>query len=488
MEGAEILHIRETEWETLVKIRKTHRSVALLSGAAALALILSACGGANDLNGGGGGGGGGSTTEETDAGGDTGGGTAEGCEAFEQYGTFSGGTVTILSSIRDQEAADLQATFDKFQECTGLTVTHNGIGEFENQVVVQAEGGNAPDLAIFPQPGLLARMVNDGHIVAAPAAVEEKTDSGWQPSWKEYGTVDGVFYAAPMLASVKSFVWYSPTAFAENGYEIPNTLDEMMELTAQIAADHNADGARPWCAGIESGGATGWPATDWLEDYVMRIAGVDVYDGWVTNEVPFNDPQILDSLNAVGEILLNDEYVNGGFGDARSIATTSFNDGGLPILTGECFMYRMASFYEAQVPEGTDVGPEGEFFAFPLPGETAGEIPLLVAGEFVGAFNEKPETQAVQAFMASPEFANTRVELGGVTSANMEVDPSLASSPLLQLAIELLGDDSNVVRFDGSDMMPSEVGAGSFWSGMTAWIDQSRTSEQVLDDIQNSWP
>lgn len=483
-ERGDSVRFRTTEMETLVNIRKSQKSVAALAGAAALALILSACGGSNDLGGGTGGGGGESTSDPDDGGGSA----AEGCEEYEEYGSIEGASVTLLSSIREQEAADLQATFDKFTECTGIQVVHNGIGEFENQVVLQAEGGNAPDLAIFPQPGLLTRMVDDGHVVPAPDAVEAKVDSGWHESWKAYGTVGDEFYAAPMLASVKSFVWYSPKAFAENGYEIPKTLDEMMDLTAQIAADHNESGARPWCAGIGSGDATGWPATDWLEDYVMRIAGVDVYDGWVTNDVPFNDPQILESLEAVGEILLNDEYVNGGFGDARSIATTTFNDGGLPILSGECFMYRMASFYEAQVPEGTDVSPEGDFFAFGLPGVDEGEIPLLVAGEFVGAFNDKPETQAVQAYMASDTFANIRVGLGGVTSANMGVDPNLASSPLLELAIELLGDQENVVRFDGSDMMPSAVGAGSFWTGMTAWIDQTRTSEQVLDDIQASWP
>lgn len=415
-------------------------------------------------------------------------GSAEGCEEYEEYGTFDGGSVTILSSIREKEAADLQSTFDKFTECTGLQVVHNGIGEFENQVVLQAEGGNAPDLAIFPQPGLLERMVLDGHLVPAPAAVEAKTDEGWDPAWKEYGTVDGTFYGAPNYASVKSFVWYSPKAFAENGYEIPETLDEMMALTQQIADEHNEGGARPWCAGIGSGDATGWPATDWLEDYMLRFGGVEVYDQWVNHEIPFNDPIVAEALDAAGEILRNDDYVNGGFGDARSIATTTFNDGGLPILDGNCFMYRMASFYEAQVPEGTEVSPDGDFFAFPLPGKEPGEVPLLVAGEFVGAFNDKAETQAVQDFMASSTYGNIRVSLGGVSSANKGVDPANASSDVLRTAMELLLDTSNEVRFDGSDMMPSQVGAGSFWTGMTAWIDQTKTTQEVLDDIEASWP
>ncbi|MPV36058.1 ABC transporter substrate-binding protein [Georgenia subflava] len=454
------------------------RTVASLAGAAALALTLAACGGADDLGGGGGGGG---------DGGDDATGASEDCAAFEEYGSFDGESVSLFSSIRETEADQLQDTFAQFTECTGIEVVHNGSGEFEQQLVVQAEGGNAPDLAIIPQPGLLTRMVNDGHVKPATEAVEANVDEGWTEEWKTYGTVDGEFYAAPLMASVKSFVWYSPSLFEENGYEVPATWDALMELTETIAADHGSDTVKPWCAGIESGGATGWPATDFIEDMVLRSAGPDVYDQWVAHEIPFNDPQIVEAVDMAGAILKNDEYVNGGFGDSRTIATTSFNDGGLPILDGECFMYRMASFYEAQWPEGTDVSPEGDVFAFYLPGTTEDESPLLTAGEFVARFNDGEAIEAVQAFMSSAEWANTRVEIGGVTSANKGVDPELASSDVLRLAIDLLQDESTVARFDGSDMMPSAVGAGSFWSGMVSWIDGADT-QTVLDEIEASWP
>ncbi len=457
------------------------RFAGVAAVAAAAALTLSACSGGGDLGGG-----------TTDGGGtESGGGeaAAEGCEEYEQYGKFEGATVGVFSSIRDVEADALQATFDKFTECTGITVQHNGVGEFEQQLVVQVEGNNAPDIAIIPQPGLLARMVATGNVQPADEATTAKVDEGWSPEWKSYGTVDGTFYAAPMLSSVKSFVWYSPTAFEEGGYEIPTTLDEMMALTEKIAADTAGDGAtRPWCAGIESGGATGWPATDWIEDFVLRIAGPDVYDKWVTNEVPFNAPEILESANGVGDYLLNNDFVNGGIGDSRSIATTSFNDGGLPILDNQCYMYRMASFYEAQWPEGTTVAPDGDVFAFYLPAETVEEHPLLVAGEFVARFADTPEAAAVQDFMASGTFANIRVGLGGVTSANKLVDPALASSDILRLAIELLQDPNSVARFDGSDLMPSEVGAGSFWTGTTQWINGEIDTETMLTNIQDSWP
>lgn len=455
----------------------TRKSTGAAAVAAATALILAACGGGGSING------------DDESGSGESGDTSADCSAFEDYGSHPGTTVTLFSSIRDQEADQLQQTFDKFTECTGITVQHNGVGEFEQQIVVQVEGNNAPDLAIFPQPGLLKRMVGTGKVFAAPEAVESNVDEGWSSDWKDYGTVDGTFYAAPLMASVKSFVWYSPGAFSEKGYEVPETWDDLMTLTQQIADDtQDESGTKPWCAGIESGGATGWPATDWVEDLVLRSAGADDYDKWVSHEIPFNDPAIVTATDLVGDILLNDDYVNGGIGDSRSIATTSFNDGGLPILDNTCYMYRMASFYEAQWPEGTDVSPDGDVFAFYLPGMTADEKPLLTAGEFVGAFSDRPEVQAVQEYMSSGLWANTRVEIGGVTSANKAVDASKASSDVLRLAIELLQDPDATARFDGSDLMPSEVGAGSFWTGMTQWINGEKDTETVLTDIENSWP
>ncbi len=459
-----------------MRIRKQRRAGTLVAGAASLGLLLAACGGADDLGGGGGGGGGGDDTA-----------TEADCAAFEEYGTHEGESVTLFTSIREVEADQMQDSFEEFTECTGIEVVHNGSGEFEQQLVVQAEGGNAPDLAAIPQPGLLARMVRDGHVLPATDAVEANVDEGWTEDWKTYGTVDGDFYAAPMLSSVKSFVWYPPAAFEENGYEVPETWDDLMALTEQIATDQGSDTVKPWCAGIESAGATGWPATDWIEDLVLRVGGGDVYDQWVAHEIPFNDPQIVEAVDMAGAILKDENFVNGGIGDSRSIATTSFNDGGLPILEGNCFLHRQASFYEAQWPEGTDVSPEGDVFAFPLPGTTAEETPLLVGGEFVAAFNDREATQMVQQFMSSGEWANTRVEIGGVTSAHLEVDPELATSDVLRQAIELFQDESAVVRFDGSDLMPSEVGAGAFWTGMVDWINGSET-QPVLDGIEAAWP
>ena len=236
------------------------------------------------------------------------------CAAYKDYQGHEGTTVSMYTSIRDVEADQYVASFKPFESCTGIKIVYEGSGEFEAQLNVKVAGGNAPDIAFLPQPGLLQRFVKLGKLKLAPKAAEDNVDANWSKAWKGYGSVDGKFYAAPMSANVKSFVWYSPKQFKAKGYTVPTTYDQMIALSDKIAAT----GQKPWCAGVESGVATGWTATDWMEDLMLRTAGPDVYDQWVTHKIPFNDPQVVLAADKVAGILKNNKYVNGGFGDYRS--------------------------------------------------------------------------------------------------------------------------------------------------------------------------
>jgi alpha-glucoside transport system substrate-binding protein len=428
-----------------------------------------------------------------DDGGGSAGGTAPGdgkpeCKGMTEWGDLSGDEVTVYTSIVAPEDQPHIDSWKLFEDCTGADVKYEGSKEFEAQLVVRVKSGNPPDIAYVPQPGLLNTLVTDtGKVVEAPDSVAKNVDEFFGEDWKNYGTVDGKFYAAPLGANVKSFVWYSPKMFSDNGWEIPETWDDMLALSDQIAAT----GIKPWCAGIESGEATGWPATDWLEDAVLRDAGADVYDQWVSHEIPFNDPAIAEALDRVGGILKNEKYVNGGIGDVKSIATTAFQEGGLPILDGECALHRQASFYAANWPSGTDVSENGDVFAFYLPttNEDNGK-PVLGGGEFVAAFSDDPAVQAFQTYLSSDTWANEKAKAtpnGGWVSANTGLDINNLVSPIDQLSAQTLQDPEAVFRFDGSDQMPGAVGAGSFWKEMTAWITGQSTQDS-LDKIEDSWP
>ena len=457
-----------------MRSRNTRRGFAASALVVTAALALAGCGGGGDDN-------------KSAGGTSPGEGKAE-CAGLTQFGDLTGKKVHVYTSIVAPEDKSQKDSYKLFTTCTGANVEYEGSKEFEAQLVVRVKSGNAPDIAYVPQPGLLQTLVKDtGKVVEAPDTVAANVDKWFGEDWKGYGTVDGKFYAAPLGANVKSFVWYSPKMFQKNNWTVPTTWDDMMKLSDTIAAT----GIKPWCAGIGSGDATGWPLTDWLEDAILRDQGPDFYDQWVNHDVAFNDAKVASSLDRVGDILKNPKYVNGGYGDVKSIATTTFQDGGLPILKGQCAMHRQASFYAANWPEGTDVSENGDAFAFYLPPtNTDGTKPVLGGGEFVAAFSDRPEVQAFQTYLSSDTWANEKAKntpAGGWVSANKGLDVNNLVSPIDQLSAKTLQDPEAVFRFDGSDQMPGEVGAGTFWKEMTAWITGTSTKE-ALDKIEASWP
>lgn len=411
------------------------------------------------------------------------------CAAYSQFTGLEGTEVSIYTSIIDPEATLFQQSYADFEECTGVTITWDGSKEFEAQLPVRVEGGNAPDLAIFPQPGLLKAMVETGKMVAAPAAVNANVDQYYGADWKSYGTVDGTFYAAPLGANVKSFVWFNPSVFAANGWTIPTTWEELLTLSDTIA---NGDsGVQPWCVGFGSGDATGWVGTDWMEDLMLRVNDADTYDAWVSHEIPFNDPKVLAVINEAEKIIKNPDYV----GDVKSIATTTFQEGGAGLVDGTCAMHRQASFIGgilaadngAAIVAPDDTSMANGISVFYFPGVTADQKPALGGGEFVGAFSDRPEVQAVQLLFTTPEWNNAKAALGGWFSANSGLDEANVADPVNKAAVQIL-KNATTFRFDGSDAMPAAVGAGSFWKEMTAWVAEGKSNQAVLDAIEASWP
>lgn len=446
------------------------RRVIALSGVLGASLALAACGGGTTASGTGG-----SGTSSSNA----------DCAVYKQYGDLKGKKVSVYSSIVTPEDTALINSYKPFEQCTGAKVTYEGDKSFETQVLVRAKAGNPPDIADVPQPGLLKQLVSTGTAKLAPPEVGANVDKFWSKDWKGYGTVDGKFYAAPAGANVKSFVWYSPKSFKDAGYTVPTTLAELKTLSDKMVAAKK----KPWCAGISSGEATGWPVTDWMEDMMLRLSGPETYDKWVNHQIPFNGPESTAALDKVGEYLKNPAYVNGGFGDVKSIASTTFQEAGLPILDGTCEMHRQASFYAANWPEGTKVAQDGDVFAFYLPGVDATSKPVLGAGDFYVAFADRPEVKAFQTYLSTDTYANIKVSTtpGGWVSANKGMDATKLKSPIDQLAAKLLQDPATVFRFDGSDQMPAAIGSNAFWKQATAWIT-GQSTKATVDNIETAWP
>lgn len=407
----------------------------------------------------------------------------------DSTGDAAGNVVTVYGTIADTEAKLLEESWADWEKANDIDIKYESSKEFEAQIAVRAQGGNAPDIAIFPQPGLMADMAKRGYLKPAPDAVKKNVEEGWTADWANYATVDGTLYGAPLMASVKGWIWYSPSFFAEHGYQIPTDWQGLLDLTAKIQAD---TGNPPWCIGFGSDAATGWPGTDWIEDLVLRQSGPDVYDQWVANEVPFTDPKIASAFDEFGKVALNSSYVNAGFGGIDTIVTTPFGDPATALVNGQCALHHQASFYDGFITDaGGTVAEDGDIWAFLMPpfssgGSSDGAV-VTGGGEIVAAFNDSEATQKVQEYLSSGDWANSRVKLGGVISANKGLDPANASSNILKEAIRILQADDTTFRFDASDLMPSAVGAGTFWKGMVDWVNGTDTAT-VLSQIEAGWP
>ncbi|MEL5991582.1 ABC transporter substrate-binding protein [Microbacterium phosphatis] len=396
-------------------------------------------------------------------------------------------TVTVYGTIVNAEQELLEESWADWEEENGIDIQYEGSQEFEAQIAVRAQGGNPPDLAIFPQPGLLADMAGRGYLLEAPEGVVKNLRDNWAEDWEGYASVGDKIYGAPLMANVKGWVWYQPSLFKENGWEVPTSWQGLLDLTAEM---QSTLGTQPWCAGFGSDAATGWPGTDWIEDIVLRQSGPDVYDQWVAGDVPFTDPQIQSAFDEAAKVLLNPDYVNAGFGDVASIGTVPFGDVANALVSGDCALSHQASFLDGFIVDaGGEVGPDADVWAFMLPpvDENAEGSVVTGGGEIVGAFSDDEAVVKVQEYLSSPEWANSRVSLGGVISANKGLDPENAQSPILQEAIKVLQDEGTTFRFDASDLMPSAVGTGSFFQGMRDWVNGSPTPE-VLEQIQSAWP
>ena len=409
-------------------------------------------------------------------------------ELKKDFPNISGKTVSIYAGITGEEGTQLTNSWKDFTECTGVKVTYTSDKNFEQQIVQQAVAGNAANIAFVPQPGLVQQLVATGKVQEAPAQAAANVDKYWDKGWKTYGTVNGKFYAAPLGANVKSLVWYSPKMFKAKGYEVPTTWEDMIKLSDKIAAD--PDGIKPWCAGIESGAATGWTATDWLEEIVLRQAGPDVYDQWVAHTVKFSDPPIAAALKTAGSIWKNPKYVNAGIGDVSSIVKTAFADGGLPIQSSKCYMHQQASFYATNFKGTPKFGPDGDLYAFYEPAYADAKFgkPVEVGGEFVTAFSNNPEVQAFQTYLTTAHWANNQSKVSkSRISANKGLDIKNVADPINKLSVSILQDPKAVSRFDASDLMPAAVGSGAEWQQLTSWV-AGQDDAATLAAIDGAWP
>ena len=359
----------------------------------------------------------------------------------------------MFGTLSDADVDDVVAGMAAFERDTGIDVRYVGSSSFESDLLERLRRGDPPDLVMLPQPGLLDTLVEDGF--ALPAIdTRAAGEGGVDAALTDLLTVDGMRYGAWYELTVKSLVWYSPSAFAELGLEVPDTWDELDRMTRELAVA----GRTPWCIGIRADGATGWVATDWVEDLVLRFAGPDVYDGWVDHEVPFTDPAIVDAIERFGAIALQPDQVAGG---NRAAVELTVEDAARELLDSprSCLLHRQASFLPRYLDRDVEISPDGDLWAFPLPAADGGEAPLVVGGTVVVRFSDDADVVRLATYLTTTEAASQRAGIGGFVSSDERVPLDRYREPLDRWLAQLVRE-ADVVRFDASDLMPPQGGAG----------------------------
>jgi alpha-glucoside transport system substrate-binding protein len=404
------------------------------------------------------------------------------------HADLKGETLTIFGPWRGEDEALFTSVLNYFTEATGVNAKYSSSENYEQQIVIDTQAGSPPNVAILPQPGLLANLASKGYLtpLGDDLANWVKTNYGAGDSWVGYGTYKGkdgkdAFYAFPYKADLKSLVWYVPENFEEAGYKVPTTMEDLIKLSDQIVKD----GGTPWCIGLGSGGATGWPATDWVEDLMLRLNTPEDYDHWVDNSLKFNDPKVVAAIEEFGKFAKNPKYVAGG---VAAVASTDFRDSpkGLFTVPPKCYMHKQASFIPSFFPEGTKLGQDADFFYFP-PFASHPELgkPVEGAGTLAAITKDSKAARAFVQFLQTPIAQEIWMAQSGFLTPYKGVNTAAYANDTLRKEGEIL-TTATTFRFDGSDLMPGKIGAGSFWTGMVDFVG-GKSAQDVADGIQKSW-
>jgi len=415
-----------------------------------------------------------------------------GQEVADAYaGKYKGTTVTLSHGLSGDEEAKFKATFADFEAKTGIKVDLISGGTVE-ALAVKVQAGTEEDIVNFPQPGRMAGFAKQGKIidlnkVVNPAWLKENYKQGFlDTNTVVDGSGNKILGGIFERVNIKGIVWYPKAAFDAAGYKVPTTWDEQTALMDSIVAD----GDTPWCIGIGSDAATGWPATDWIEEIMLRTTSLENYDKWTTGELPFTSPEVKNAFDVLTKIWFNDKYVYGG---RASIVTTNFGDSPTPMFakpTPKCWLHNqgnfITTFMEKNAP-GIKAGVDYDFYPLPAIDSTHG-APALFGGDLFSMFHDKPEVRAVIQYMTTYEAIAPWIKAGGggALSPHNNANTADYTTDIDRNLAKALAEAPNV-RFDGSDLMPSEVGSGSFWKGVTDYVSGSADLDQALKTIQDGW-
>lgn len=393
------------------------------------------------------------------------------------------GRISILGPFSGGEAAAFEEVIRVFEAANpGIDVVYTGVGDFDTQIIVKVQAGDPPDIAAFPQPGGAARLARDGQLVPLWPEAQATLDKNFAPFWKQLGTFEGQPYGMFHRVNAKGWIWYNKPAFEQAGYSVPKTWDELISLTEKM----EASGRSPWCEGMESGQATGWKGTDWIENIMLRTQPVETYDEWSAGRLPFSSPEVKNAFDILGRIWLDPKAVYGG---QPTIVLTRVADAATFLFDNppHCWLHMQGSFVTGFFPDNVKQNIDSQVGVFMMPQIDPNLPPALEVGGDVYTVmrgKDRPEVRKFIEFLGTPEATTPWIKQGGALFAHQGQDLSAYPTEIERTMAETLVN-AQVARFDGSDAMPAAVNA-AFWKGLTDWVSGSRDLEGALQDIDDA--
>lgn len=391
-------------------------------------------------------------------------------------------TLDLLCVWGGTEQDSFKATVAPFKQQTGITVNVESTRDLNAQLTTRLRGNNPPDIAILPNPGKMQELASQHKLIALDSFLNmSQIRSQYASTWIDLGSYNSKLYAIFYKAANKGTVWYNPKQFTAGGYSTPGTWQDMINLSNTIAGK----GRYPWSMGVESGAASGWPATDWIAQIYLNQAGPDMYDKWVAHKIPWTDPSIKTAFQTYGAIVGGKHYINGA---PQSILATNF----LPASYGpfksppDSYMYYLGDFTEGFITaQFKTLQPETDFNFFPFPTiNTQFQGAVTGGADVVVAMKDNDAVRKLVAYLATADAQTIWVKRGGFTSVNKSVDLGVYPDPVAKSSARMITATS-IFRFGAGDLMPSAVQA-AFWKGMLTFIADQTQIDSVLGSIEST--
>jgi alpha-glucoside transport system substrate-binding protein len=378
-----------------------------------------------------------------------------------------GGTVRVVGSWSGAEEESFLAVVRPFEQQTGISVEYTGTRDLNGLLWQGVATKNPPDVAGLPGPGQMAEFARFGALQDLSTVIDVgayKADT--VPTFIDLGTVDGKLVGVFIKATLKGLIWYNTRIY---NLPPPTTWQALTNNAALAKRDANT-----WCTALASDATSGWPGTDWIEDFVLRKYGSDVYDDWVAGKLPWTSPQIKDAFQMYGDVVADSA------GGPSAVIATDFQDGGNGLFSDPptCLFHHQATFM-TEFFKSRAAAREGEYDFFPFPAlDPRFANDVTGAGDLFGMFKDTPQARALMSYLVTPEAQSIWVERGGALSVNSQVTDY--PDPISKRAAALL-TTADRFRFDGSDLMPEQLNE-AFLQGV---IEYTRTPSSLDDVLQH---